>query len=649
MKTRLYKTIAFSFIFLTNVFAFELIKAQNYLKSSDSLLQFYIDPNLMSDSEKSTFIKALSTYAINKSVYDTLFIKPAQNISSVISEYYNFDERKNYESSIVIKKDINFLNSLNENKFLIDTDYISAPKIPMNPTKKSSKKYVQVYDFINNKTFVSTTSLLINNDEINFINNTNKTNAGLWMYKITPNDLKKILDSIPIEMQNKLYGTAFITIDEPKFVEIKFPRTLDTFNKSYFPKKTNSNLNNILTQIHIDNYNLYFVLDFFDESNCSHGKKILDVISQRLKELGLNNIESKIKPIPINYFQNQDSALAFLKRYYSSDKLPYLSKFEGENIINKLKKIKDRNLIDCENCIPEIYIDACMKYYYGVKPDIISTSFYITAYRDIMPNFVNSNTNLITACLNEPGRKIEDLIEKESASDGISNGAIQPLYSAWTTYDKFGSIIVGCQIDSDKYYGMYSSTGKGVTTIGKGIGWGTDESCIKSEDKGSSFATPEIAITLLIAKAFWRSKGFTPNALESRTRLLLCSDLDSAFVGKFASGGPPNLSKLIMISEGFFEDNSGNITECEISDSSFIEYDHNMKKPFMRGYDGISGLTFINDKVYAFIESSFSWKCIEVKNLSITVKTNGNVETFTSIEKLTSNFKQLIKLKNSKT
>lgn len=263
-----------------------------------------------------------------------------------------------------------------------------------------------------------------------------------------------------------------------------------------------------------------------------------------------------------------------------------------------------------------------------------------------MPNFVNSPTNLITACLNEPGRKIEDLQERESTSNGSSNGAIQPLYSSWMNYAKVGSIIVGCQLDAGKFYGMYSSTGDGVTTLGKGTGWGTNEDCLKPSEKGASFATPDVGIKLLIAKAFWRSKQFLPNALESRTRLLLCSDLDTAFVGKFASAGLPNLSKLIIISDGFVEDNTGEISECAFSDSSFIEYDRNSKNPFMRGSTGISGLTFINGKTYAFFESSFSWKHIDVKNLSIVITNKGATESYNSIDKLISKYKQLIKLKN---
>lgn len=612
---------------------------------TDSASKLYIDPDKLTEEEKAIFIKALSDFSLKKEVFDQVKIEPFQNVSSIIKRKYNIIETINYEAASILKKTVKKLNDLNENYLVFQGDSLSVPIIPNNPKRGNSKSFTQVYDFVDNKSFISPTNSLINYDNRIVSQNIQQTEAGLWMYNLSKKDMQSILDSIPVEMQKKLYGEAFVTINkEPEFVEIYFPSSFETDSINADSKTISQPLNRKLSDIRSINFGTYYILDFFDGNNCTHGKKVLSVISQRLKEYGLDSLKINIVPIPINYFQNQDSAIIFLKRYYSSDRLSKLTKIEGEATISALKKIKDKNLKNCEICTPEIFIDACMKYYYGKMPDIISTSFYFTTYRDIMPNFVNSPTNLITACLDEPGRKIEDLQDRESTSNGSSNGAIQPLYSSWLNYARVGSIIVGCQIAEGKFYGMYSSDGNGITTLGRGIGWGSNQDCLNPAEKGTSYATPDVAIKLLIAKAYWRSKEFMPSAIEARTRLLLCTDIDSVFVGKFASAGQPNLYKLLVLSNGYTESTDGNISECNISGS--IEFDQNSKLPFQRGINGISGLSFLGEKTYGFFETSLSWKLLDIKNVSIKLISNGIFESFTNIEQLKSSFKQIIKLKN---
>lgn len=612
---------------------------------NDSVTQLYINPDLLTETEKAIFINALSELATDKKIFDKIKVKQLQSVYSIIKANYNFNDSENYKTASLLKNIIKDENSLDMKFSLISGDSLRIPTIPNNPIKENNKKLAQVFDFMERKSFVSHTNSLIDLEENIVPENTQKSNAGLWVYKLSKEDLKTILNSIPSQMQKKLYGEAYITIaKDPTFVEINFPSSFEEENTNIYSESITSTLNNQLAQLNSADFGTYYILDFFDGNNCSHGKKVLSVISERLKEYGLDSLNIRFIPIPINYFQNQDSAIDFLNKYYSSEKLPELTKLEGQAAIKALRKLKDKNIQKCENCIPELYLDACMKHYYGEKPDVISTSFFITTTRDIMPNFVSSTTNLVTACLNEPGRTIESLQNRESTTNGTSNGAVQPLNSLFLNYATVGSIIVGCQIDKGKFYGMYSSEGSGVTTLGRGIGWNSD--CIKPSEKGASFATPDVAIKLLIAKAYWRSKDFKPLALESRTRLLLSSDIDALFVGKFGSAGQPNLSKLLILSNGYVEDNEGKIIECTISNTSFFDLDINLRMPFKRGLFGISGLSIVDNKVYAFFENSMSWKNIEVKNISLNITINGINETFNSIEQLKLKYKHLVTLKN---
>lgn len=612
------------------------------LLNTDTISQFYVNPDILTEQEKGLFIKILTNYSIEKNFYDTVKIRRSQTVSSIIKLNNNFSESKNYYSTDILKQKIREINNLDDDYSILFGDSLNIPKIPINPVQGNSKSYTQVFNILEHTSYISSTEAIINFNEDKTIANVSQRRAGLWMYYIPKSDLKKILDSIPIDIQKKLYGTAYIVAnEEPEFAEVGFPLSYnsgDQINeKLYLP----SSLKDKLSSLRSSDFRAYYIVDFFDKDNCTHGKKVLAVAYQRLKEYGLDSLKINIIPIPINFFDNEQFAISFLKEYYSSNWLSYLQKLEGEVMIAALQKIKDKKIKKCEYCIPEIYLESILKHYYVLSPDIISTSFYINTHRNIMPNFVRSPTTLITASLNEPGRKIEDL------QYGNSKKTIQPLYSSWINAIKFGTIIVGCQIKPNVFYGMYSETGDGISTLGKGTGWGENQDCLHTTEIGSSFATPDVGIKLLIAKAYWRSKNrisYT-DASEARTRLILCSDIDSSFIGKFASGGQPSMSKLLVISEGFVENQEGDIIDCVISDSSFIEYDQNLKSPIMRGSKGISGITIIGDSVYAFFESSFSWKQININKMLLIIVINGNNETYTSIDQLRSKYKQIVKLK----
>ena len=614
-------------------------------KINDSISQLLIDPKNLDESEEAIFLKALGELTSRKQIYDTIKIKKSQTVNLIIKDNYNYDISKNFEASFSIQKIITDENKLDKSLSIKNGESLLIPAIPNKPEKSSKIIYAQVFDLVNASFFVSNTNQLLSLEEKPSNLDIKKSNAGLWVYNLSQSDLQELFKSIPIEMQRKLNGSAYIVINqEPSFVEINFPSIVDNDNLPIIPVLQNIPFD-LLLKIKEKDFGKYYVLDFFNGNSCTHGQKVLSVINQRLREYHLDGLKIDIIPIPINYFQNQEFAIKFLENYYSSDKINPLEKLQAEKTIQFLKKLNPAESKRCENCIPEIFLDACIKFYYGSKPDIISTSFYMTAYRGIMPNFISPSTNLVTACLNEPGRTIESLKDRESLIDGTSNGAIEPLFSSWKDYSRTGSIIVGCQIDKNKFYGMYSNEGRGITSLGKGIGWESTQNCMNPMEKGASFATPDVAVKLLIAKAYWRSKGFEPLAIESRTRLLLSSDLESSFIGKFASAGQSNLSKLLMISDGYIEDNNGIVKECIITKSSFVEVDENSRFPFARGLYGISGLSIVDNNVCVFFESSMSWIPVNIKKIFITIVENGVSESFNSIEELKAKYKHLVILK----
>jgi hypothetical protein len=63
---------------------------------------------------------------------------------------------------------------------------------------------------------------------------------------------------------------------------------------------------------------------------------------------------------------------------------------------------------------------------------------------------------------------------------------------------------------------------------------------------GTSFATPAVAAMLVLAQAAWRPSGLQLNALDMRRRLLLASSAQDSLVGKYASGGVPQVATLLL-------------------------------------------------------------------------------------------------------
>lgn len=643
-------------IFFATTILFPLLcfgKVSMYIVSfikRDTLAKLYIDPTVLTDEEKSLFVEALGRLAINKNIVETIKINKGQKVVGVIDKGYNISVQ-NTASMAVLAKQIKEINNLNDKYVIYEGKYLNTPVIPKSPTIDNSKKFIQVTDLLNGKTFISTTENSIKDNPI-IQEEYPKEKAGLWMYNLDKKDLSEILNFIPKEIQNKLYGEAYTIIEEiPRFAKIIEDQYFnDNTENITIPFKVDESeaLKRKLSEIRIEDFGTYYIIDYLSDDKCSHGNNVLSVIKQRLKEYSLDSVNSKIIPIQIDFFSNPKDAIRNLEKILNENQnLFKISDIEFQGNLNNLKKLTDNQIEkfkkDCSKCVPETFADILLKHYYSTKPDIISTSIWLRTNRSIKPNFTNSsNTNFITAALNEQGSIIEDLAEN-------GNNSIEPLLSCYTSYSKFGSIIVGNKTGNDEFSGMYSNQGQGVSTLGIGIGYDNLISCFGKSYKGTSFATPDVAVKLLIAKAYWRRKNLLPfpNALESRIRLLMSSDLDLAYIGKFASAGLINLEKLLVTSPGFVEDNLGNINENIIIDnSSSIWFNESFQKPFKRDVDGICGLAFINGKTLAFFESILSWKEIKIDKISLLITKDGITENLTDINEIAKKYKQIITLKN---
>jgi hypothetical protein len=618
-------------------------------KFNDKISLLYIDPQGMNEDERFKVLSALSILSAENNAFDTIKIKPRQSLFTIFKDNFNFELRDRFNFKNSLQNVVKALNNLSSDYRIFSGEQLSIPTLPKRPSVNSTSKAVQFIDIYKNKKAIALTDVLSFKGEVVSDPNHSLENAAIWAYNLNTSDYNRFKILITVESFNKLYGKSIIQVREPVFTQVLFPIENDNVQIQATGSIQNTALIEKIKGIEAKFYSKYYILDFFNNAPCPHGDKVLDVIKSRLKEFQIDKIvDTNIIPIPINYFDNETMAIKFLEGYYNVDlnKHPELRlwKINGDATITSLKKIKLPSLRKCPTCIPEIYLNACLKYYYNKKPDVISTSFYVsTSDGDLMPKFFGSSpTNLITATLNEPGRKIEDLFNREPNIDGSPLSSIEPLSALYLNYTASGGIIVGNKIDKGKFYGMYSANGDRVSILGKGIGWGNENSCIKTADKGASFATPDVGVELFIAKAFWRSKALKVTPVEARKRLLLSVDIEPEFIGQFASPGTCNMNKLLSVDDAIGEGLSENIFPIKILENSQINYNTNKQVSFGNDPNEITGLTFINNQTFAFFNSTINWREIIINNISIRLQVNNISSTYNDIDSFRKNFRQII-------
>lgn len=312
-----------------------------------------------------------------------------------------------------------------------------------------------------------------------------------------------------------------------------------------------------LRSLNAVDFKKFYVFDEFNDS-CSHGKKVLDVIRQTLNTYKLDSAFSNVIIMPVNYFSNITQGNLLYEKYCDS----YLANDNCQVINPEIVKEKSGS----NEYVPSAYLNAIYTLAVDDEPDIISSSFVIEGQDAFMRNaFTQKNqmTNFFAAALNDP-MDLDSLVKVVRSGFGRKNASsyLEPLFSYQSALGEEGVIIVGNLVKKETYRGMYSKTGKKVSVLGRGIHWGQKgfTSCIDSvEDVGTSFATPEVATKMFIAKAMWRKKGEIVSALEARNRMVLATNLEPGLVGKFASAGAIDMKKLIQYHKGYLVTNQDEV------------------------------------------------------------------------------------------
>lgn len=585
-----------------------------------------INMNGLEDSERALILKSLSSIT-DSSKWATRRIVNGDNLYKIIDQEYDYYIKDYPASTDTLLTIIKRYNKLTSDILKINQKII-LPNIPKRPHSRGANyDLAQFRDIVNStSSVISTTAILIGDSLIASNNIHDEQEAGITIYaNLSKDEVDLVHKLLPDSILSKLMYKQIYLGATTEMIELKVNSSIDGIEQNM-----ESILNNIeqVSEIDINKAGNFYILDFFepDGDNCAHGQTVHNVVIKALQENNASNLSGKIIDVELDFFANKQKALKICEDYLNN---------MGEPIRNNLNKtikyLKNLNRPEKKAQIPLFYLQALYYTYLSDKNScVISSSFQALGdgFRILPYNyFEESEVNVLTAV-------VDDNIFIEDSPQ------LEPSASFYEVSNKKGVILVGAQKSNGVFSGMSSSTGSGVSCLA--IGNTID--CKNKTIFGTSFATPYIGTQLLIAKAFWKSKGLNIDAIEARTRLILSADLNPLYVGRFASGGIPNLKKLMMTKGVFGVNLEGKVINLELlgENTAIIKNEEGSLQSltFTRGKLGFCGLYNVGNDYYLFSESKMMWEKVDLQSINIVIK-YGEVQKTIDLTNFKDNFSQI--------
>ena len=539
-----------------------------------------------------------------------------------------------------------------------DTIYIPLISAVSQQMKNPSNKLLGVhYDYINDSASVYDLNKRIKTDDL--------------ISEKVPFDSASFI-SVDIKLEDDFtkrywqqgFDSGLIYIETPiEICPIELPESSLNLGLLYGLEELDSLLLVEVQKINTSKVNDFIFFDSFKQPNngCSHGESVKNIILFVLNHFHASILNPKIKSASLDFFDDRDKALEIITDYLNK-------KYGNSEIYEPIKKkiiyYKNVGIGNCkELCMPSDYLNILLDYYMMQKPEIISMSFYMKTPYPVMNFFIKNTmqTNLLGAVINN--KAAIEYIDVD-----ITGRMNEPIFTLKSNIKETGTILIGAKSEEGNYECLYSSDGYYVTTLGRG-NWSSAFDC-SPITYGTSWATPEIATKLFIAKAYWTSIGLNIDALEAKRRLLLSCDLEENFVNKFASPGIPNMNKLLRKNdEGFIEMGKEIGDGKQVNNIRIIKNNPKMvvmidgeptSLKFKKGKDflSFSGLYFNGDNIYIFQDSKMKWENLNnllgtnllhseigFKNFKFLIlKTNKTVEVKTLEDFRNNNINQIVVL-----
>jgi hypothetical protein len=369
--------------------------------------------------------------------------------------------------------------------------------------------------------------------------------------------------------------------------------------------------------------------------DCNHGLIVSSVATQMIREYSPNLLSNGNNPIvqaEVDFFANLNASGKTLTDYiatFPSDNVR-AALFQNKDAILNLKKDPNN-----PNVVPLFYIQALLDDSLDdPRTSVVSTSVWFDrdGFQFLPRNFDADGPSQLLSAVSDDSIDPVELSRQEPVASFLNQKS-------------FRTLLVGGLDASGQPFGQRSTSGA-ICCPGSAEGWPANVTCgrVNSEfQRGTSYATPEVAAVLYMARAFWKQHGAKFDSHNMSTRLMLASQLTPTLVGgSYASAGIPRLESMLTTEARYAVHRDLSIEKLAFDPATAIslhlEGEH-FSRPFLLqcgGLDGVCGLKVVNGVVYAFLEpspdSEGKWERAIDASLNIRLADGRSFQTPASIE-----------------
>lgn len=563
------------------------------VNESNEFLTVIVDPKLLSDEQKSHVIRALER-AKMPSASRVIKVKEGQTLSHIVDDRYRYDARNYPKTTNKLIEVLAEVNNVPDPNRIRVGQKISLPDFPVRPLTQARSDSLQYLSGLTNSMSVTRLAKIEKIGRIHQFVDDKPENAATWALRLSAEQLKMFNDSVGSDVlsnrgvyegaPNQLYtlNVPKITSALPDTQKLPTQQTIDFagIKSSDAPKM--------------------YLLDFFAgtaNNPCPHGAKVYDVVSQALEVYGGKHLINNVIRKDLDFFANSKELKRFVDKYIDSIS-------DGSTRLALRKSIEA--IIDSPSgkeayAVPSLYLQALFAdIMQDPSPAIISSSFWTRtdAFR-LLPSSYSRDSNINIFSAVSDNEKFVEKIEREEPVKTFRDLRRDYPVSLVVGADGVGSLI-----------GMQSMNGDGIAAMGQSSGWGSENSCIKPADMGTSFSTPSVAATAFLARAFWKHAGKNVSANDLKVRLMLATNLKPQYVGLVASAGEPLLQRLLPLSGGYAVKRDGTVLEIENMQGS-VSLAGGTVLPVKRDERAFSGIQFVDGNAYGFVQSEMKWSKLE--------------------------------------
>jgi hypothetical protein len=600
----------------------------------------------MDDASRAEVIRALATFASkaeNLNQWSTVTVQANENLFSIVARAYRYSDGRYRETARAIAEIVRDANGLVDISSVRVGQRLKLPPLPKRPYDFGSSPTFAQVSKLGEKSRTARVADVLATGEV-----TRDVDPRLGTTYITPqlgaDEVGRLLELLPASVKDRvrsrwmyvgpLSETASLVPagGAAACAAANLAAAHDPGGRVRLPPASRPEQPALK----------YYILDFFnrkDASGCSHGDSVFSVAQRTLQESGVAGMSVDIQKVDLDFYNpanrdNVQQVMAGFAHSYSQDvEAQLLAQY------NVLRQKVPAPEPDGSIRVPLLYIAAIQfNLLHDPATCVISSSYYTRSDGfDWLPKDYRPDSSVVL---------VNAVLDSDSWIENSTNSKIEPISSYWMLRKTLGVILVGAEESPGKPFGMFSQDGDGVSCLAPGFGWGA--ACLAKG--GTSLATPVVATQLLIAEDFWRRQQKKIDAREARLRLLLSSEINPAYAGKYASAGVPQLPRLLRTDGAFAVKKDGAIVSVEIGKGSRIEYeglDGLLHGPFLRRTadpsDEVWGVQVVGSTIYVFRERDMKWFAVTKPVIHVTLSVAGNAPvTYDTIDAFAADFKGVV-------